>query len=121
VRASHKILQRPRRIGVGLCFEEATVDHGVDREIAAGPQGRATGCQMAGERSEAVTLTPPDCLGKSSIPGDRTHPGRSVGRLGAEWSRRRQFHRQSGPRPPAIAVARGRCSFSVVRRAERPE
>lgn len=29
VRASHKILQRPRRIGVGLCFEEATVDHEV--------------------------------------------------------------------------------------------
>jgi D-aspartate ligase len=26
-RASRKILQRPRRLGVGLCFEEAPVDH----------------------------------------------------------------------------------------------
>src|SRR5207247_216268 len=39
---------------------------------------RPTGRQMVGEASEAVARrarAPPDSLGDTSIPGDRTHPG----------------------------------------------
>jgi len=45
---------------------------------------------MAGEASEALARrarTPSIPLGDTSVPGDRGHPGRSVGRWGAEWVR----------------------------------
>ena len=52
---------------------------------AASTRGpRATGRQMAGEASEALTRTPPDCLGDTSVPGDRTHPGPISWPLGSE-------------------------------------
>jgi D-aspartate ligase len=35
VRASRKILQRPRKLGIGLCFEEAPVDETLVRKLSA--------------------------------------------------------------------------------------
>jgi len=51
----------------------------VSLEEFFGPGGRqATGRQMAGEASEALTRAPPDLLGDTSVPGDRTHPWKGV-------------------------------------------
>src|SRR5207245_9182798 len=41
---------------------------------------------MAGEASEALTRTPPNCLGTHRSLGAVRTPGRSVGRWGAEMS-----------------------------------
>jgi predicted ATP-grasp superfamily ATP-dependent carboligase len=35
VRAARKILQRPRKLGIGLCFEEAVVDEGLAARVEA--------------------------------------------------------------------------------------
>ena len=58
---------------------------------------------MAGETSEAVTLTPPDCLGESSIPGDRTTPADQL----AVWEPKGPGAASSPPVGSAGAVGEG--------------